>query len=107
MTYEQCCIEIAIKHRVGNNLVTGHKASYFTEAAELYARKQREAAFYIANNTLEEQNIIAQNKLKCIQDNIEAMIKHSKKCRPDETGHGIILTLCKAILDIISLKNTK
>ena len=37
MTYEQAKTEIAKKHRLGTTLVTGHKASYFEEAALLYA----------------------------------------------------------------------
>lgn len=36
-TYQECCAEIAQKHKLGNNLTTGHKAKYFQEAAKLYA----------------------------------------------------------------------
>lgn len=36
-TYRQCCSEVAIKHRLGKSLVTGHKAGYWEEAAEMYA----------------------------------------------------------------------
>ena len=38
MTYEEAKAIVAKKHHLGNTLVTGHKASYFQEAAELYAQ---------------------------------------------------------------------
>ena len=38
MTFEEAKSAVAKKHRLGNTLVTGHKASYFQEAAELYAQ---------------------------------------------------------------------
>lgn len=37
MTIEQAQKIIAVKHNLGNALVTGHKTAYFSEAAELYA----------------------------------------------------------------------
>lgn len=37
MTFDEAKREIAIKHKLGTKLVTGHKANYFEEAAELYA----------------------------------------------------------------------
>lgn len=36
-TFKDCCNEVAQKNGLGSTLVTGHKASYWTEAAELYA----------------------------------------------------------------------
>lgn len=39
-TYEDCKKEVAQKHKLGNTLVTGHRAIYFQEAAELYAEQQ-------------------------------------------------------------------
>ena len=36
LTYEECCSSIAVKYKLGNNLVTGHSAKYWKEAAELY-----------------------------------------------------------------------
>jgi aromatic ring-cleaving dioxygenase len=41
MTYKEAKIQIAKKHGF-NNLVTGHKSSYFDEAAELYADSIRD-----------------------------------------------------------------
>lgn len=35
-TYKQCCSEVAIKYKLGKSLVTGHKASYWEEATEMY-----------------------------------------------------------------------
>lgn len=35
-TYSQCCHDVAVKHGLGTTLVTGHKASYFTEAHDLF-----------------------------------------------------------------------
>lgn len=40
MTYEECKKTIAVKYQLGTTLVTGHRASYFEEAAILYASKQ-------------------------------------------------------------------
>lgn len=39
-TFEDCKTEVARKHKLGNTLVTGHKATYFQEAAELFAESQ-------------------------------------------------------------------
>lgn len=39
-TYEECCAEIAKKHFLGTKLLTGHKASYFKEAAMLYTNQR-------------------------------------------------------------------
>lgn len=36
-TYKQCCAEVAAKHKLGKSLVTGHRAGYWEEAAEMYA----------------------------------------------------------------------
>jgi len=41
MTYEECKKAIAVKYQLGTTLVTGHRASYFEEAALLYASQQR------------------------------------------------------------------
>jgi len=35
----ECCKEIANRHGLGTHLVTGHRHSYFKEAAELYVKK--------------------------------------------------------------------
>lgn len=35
--FTDCCREVAEKYGVGTTLVTGHRASYFAEAAQLYA----------------------------------------------------------------------
>jgi len=37
VSFEQCKTEVARKHGLGNSLVTGHRAAYFAEAAEMYA----------------------------------------------------------------------
>ena len=46
-TYSQCCHDVAVKHGLGTTLVTGHKATYFTEAHQLFINQftpsQREA----------------------------------------------------------------
>ena len=39
-SYEDCKREVAQKHKLGNTLVTGHRATYFEEAAELYAESK-------------------------------------------------------------------
>jgi hypothetical protein len=36
-TFEECCEEVAQKHGLGKRLVTGHRASLFKEAADLWA----------------------------------------------------------------------
>lgn len=36
-SYKECCSEVAMKHRLGKSLVTGHRAGYWEEAAEMYA----------------------------------------------------------------------
>lgn len=36
-TLKECQREVAIKHKIGTSLVTGHRAGYFNEAAEIYA----------------------------------------------------------------------
>ena len=38
-TLKQIQSEIAKKHKLGNSLVTGHKATYFDEAALAYAEQ--------------------------------------------------------------------
>lgn len=35
-TLRECQKEVAIKHKLGTSLVTGHKVSYFDEATEIY-----------------------------------------------------------------------
>ena len=42
MTFEEAKKIVAIKHHLGSTLVTGHKAGYFEEAAELYANAKIE-----------------------------------------------------------------
>lgn len=37
LSWEECCKQVAIKHKIGTSLVTGHRAGYFKEAAELFA----------------------------------------------------------------------
>jgi hypothetical protein len=37
MTYNDCKAEIAAKYGLGKTLVTGHRAVFFQEAAEMYA----------------------------------------------------------------------
>lgn len=41
MTYEDAKKFVATKHGLGSTLVTGHRESYFKEAAMLYASQQR------------------------------------------------------------------
>jgi len=36
-TKVECCGIVAKKHNIGNSLVTGHRAAFFMEAADLYA----------------------------------------------------------------------
>lgn len=38
-TFSECCHDVAVKYKLGSTLVTGHKASYWTEASEMYAQK--------------------------------------------------------------------
>lgn len=38
-SFEDCKKEVATKHNLGKNLVTGHLAKYWEEAAELYANQ--------------------------------------------------------------------
>lgn len=35
-SFKQCCSAVAMKHGLGKSLVTGHKAGYWEEAAEMY-----------------------------------------------------------------------
>lgn len=39
-SYKQCCSEVAVKHKLGKSLVTGHLPKYWEEAAEIYANQQ-------------------------------------------------------------------
>lgn len=39
-TYEDCKKKVAQMYKLGNTLVTGHRATYFEEAAELYAESK-------------------------------------------------------------------
>jgi hypothetical protein len=39
MTLKECQKIVAKKHNLGNSLVSGHKSSYFDEAAEMYANQ--------------------------------------------------------------------
>ena len=36
LTFKQCCAIIAKKNKLGGTLVTGHRVSFFEEAAEIY-----------------------------------------------------------------------
>lgn len=38
-SYKECCSEVAIKHKLGKSLVTGHRAGYWEEAAEMYVQQ--------------------------------------------------------------------
>lgn len=38
-TYKECCNEVAKAHKLGNNLITGHKAVYYEEAAAMYVKE--------------------------------------------------------------------
>jgi hypothetical protein len=42
--FTDCCREVAEKYGVGTTLVTGHRASYFAQAAQLYADRCVEEA---------------------------------------------------------------
>ena len=42
-TYKQCCSQIAIKHRLGKSLVTGHRSVYWEEAADMYGAELKKA----------------------------------------------------------------
>lgn len=42
--FQSCCREVAEKYGVGTTLVTGHRAAYFAEAAQLYADRCVEEA---------------------------------------------------------------
>lgn len=37
--FKQCCAEVAIKNKLGNNLVTGHRFAYYEEAAIEFAKQ--------------------------------------------------------------------
>lgn len=75
MTYEDAKKEIAIKHKLGMTLVTGHKASYFEEAALLYARQFKVKNFVQPDvsgqlpdcNLRGKMHIIDLNVNKCIE----------------------------------------
>ena len=41
-TLKECQKEIAIKHKLGQSLVTGHRAAFFSEASELYAQQYKD-----------------------------------------------------------------
>lgn len=42
MTFEDACKIVALKHKLGKKLVTGHMVKYFAEAAEIYAESKIE-----------------------------------------------------------------
>lgn len=71
-TFEECCKEVAIKYHVGEKgLVTGHKFSYFREAAILFAIEKLRHAGKIKFEG--ETNLLIQNMLEI--DNLEKQIK--------------------------------
>lgn len=47
-TFDECCHEVAKKHGLGQTLVTGHRAVYFTEAAHLYAQEKLKGLLEVA-----------------------------------------------------------
>lgn len=49
-TWKDCCNKIAKKHKLGESLVTGHKAGYYEEAATEYAKEVLEEAIDIMWN---------------------------------------------------------
>ena len=48
ITFKECCSIVAQKHKLGNNLVTGHKYSYYEEAAIMYAELIRAKTLKVA-----------------------------------------------------------
>lgn len=46
MTYEEAKHIVAVRHKLGTTLVTGHKAAYFEEAARMYAENEIYAAVH-------------------------------------------------------------
>jgi hypothetical protein len=72
-TFVQCCSEIAKKYKLGNNLVMGHKFSYFEEAAELFANQfkhsvgdvsREELEFIFRRNCFEQMNVFVHDMFK-------------------------------------------
>lgn len=45
MTLKECQSVVAQKHGLGKSLVTGHKASYFNEATELFTQHLAKSIF--------------------------------------------------------------
>ena len=57
MTWKEAISEVAKRHRLGSTLVTGHKAGYFEEAAELYAQSMiSESAKKLLDDILKGQH---------------------------------------------------
>lgn len=57
MTWKEAISEVAKRHRLGSTLVTGHKAGYFEEAAELYAQSMiSESAQKLLDDILKGQH---------------------------------------------------
>jgi hypothetical protein len=53
-TLQEIQKEVAQKHKLGSKLVTGHKASYFEEAAKIYALESCQEQREICATTREE-----------------------------------------------------
>lgn len=47
-TFKECCGDVAVKYGLGKTLVTGHKASYWTEASENYADQFKNLLMHLA-----------------------------------------------------------
>lgn len=53
-TFDECCQDVAKKHGLGQTLVTGHRAVYFTQAAHLYANDKLKGLLEVAKQEAEQ-----------------------------------------------------
>ena len=62
-TFEECCNEVAKKHKLGTTLVTGHRKSYYEEACKLYAKSTIEFSLIQAAKKAKARRIIVFNNI--------------------------------------------
>jgi len=91
MTYQDAKREVAIKHKLGTALVTGHKSSYFDEAVAIYSEQ-----FKVKNHI---SNTLSLDSLS--QEKIEELALILADCDFDTSvGRKMIipLTVCRQIV---------
>lgn len=51
--FDKCCQQVALNNKLGKNLVTGHRRTYYNEAVELFAKEIHNNALDLALQNVE------------------------------------------------------